>query len=127
MLSTLTPVLPVDEIERCLPFWADRLGFRVTVEVPDGDRLGFVLLRRDAVEVMLQTRASLVDDMPAVAAVAGRGAVLYLGVEDLDPFLPLLEGVEVVTRERRTSHGAREVGVRSPGGHVVILAQREGR
>jgi hypothetical protein len=45
-------------VEDCLPFWVDRLGFEKTVEVPDDDRLGFVIIERGAVEVMLQSQRS---------------------------------------------------------------------
>jgi len=43
-----TPVLFVDRIEPSLAFWEERIGFARTVEVPDGDRLGFVILARDS-------------------------------------------------------------------------------
>ena len=58
-MNRLTPVLMVEAIEPCLPFWVDRLGFSKTVEVPHGDRLGFAILVRDGVELMYQTRASV--------------------------------------------------------------------
>src|SRR4029453_8853944 len=45
-MKKLTPVLFVGEIEPCLEFWT-RLGFERTAEVPEGDRLGFVLLTKD--------------------------------------------------------------------------------
>ena len=35
----------VKEIEPCLPFWTDRLGFEVTVTVPHEDRVGFAMLK----------------------------------------------------------------------------------
>ncbi len=54
----ITPNLIVDRIEDCLPFWVDRLGFETTVQVPQGDRLGFVILKRELIELMLQSRAS---------------------------------------------------------------------
>ena len=43
----ITPVLIVDEIEKSLPFWIERMGFTKTVEVPEGDGLGFVIVVRD--------------------------------------------------------------------------------
>jgi len=43
----ITSVLLVDEIEKSLPFWVERMGFEKTVEVPEGDRLSFVILVRD--------------------------------------------------------------------------------
>jgi hypothetical protein len=55
VIKKLTPVLMVDAIEPCLPLWVDRLGWNKTVEVPEGDRLGFVILEKDGAEVMYQT------------------------------------------------------------------------
>ncbi len=51
----LTPVLILDEIESSLPFWAGRMGFDKVAEVPEGDRLGFVILSSGNAELMLQT------------------------------------------------------------------------
>ena len=56
----ITPVLVVEEIEPCLPFWVERMGFQNVAEVPDGDRIGFVMLVRDGVELMLISDESVV-------------------------------------------------------------------
>ena len=52
----ITPILIVDEIEPSLNFWVAKLGFEKTVEVPEGDKLGFVILQKEGAEVMLQSR-----------------------------------------------------------------------
>ena len=67
----LSPVLIGDAIEPCLPFWMERLGFAKVVEVPEGDRLGFVILTKDGVEVMYQSRESVRKDIAAVERVVG--------------------------------------------------------
>ena len=54
-VKKITPVLLVDAIEPILPFWIDRLGFTKAIEVPDGNKLGFVDLQKGSVEVMYQT------------------------------------------------------------------------
>ena len=36
-MKRITPVLYVHEIEPCVEFWVNRLGFEKTVEVPDGN------------------------------------------------------------------------------------------
>lgn len=36
-----------------------------------------------------------------------------------------LEGANVVVPVRKTSYGAREIGVREPGGNVVVFAEME--
>jgi len=120
-MNKLTPNLIVESVEDSLRFWVDRLGFEKTVEVPDGDRLGFVILRRGAVEVMLQSRRSLQGDVAAIAPGAHR-AVLYVEVDDLAPVHKALEGWPRVVPERTTPYGAREIIVTEPGGHVVFFA-----
>ena len=124
-VKRLTPVLIVEEIESSLPFWVDRLGFKKTTEAPEGDALGFVILQRDGVEVMLQSRASVLKDVEALGKgpLANDGVGLFIEVGSLDDFLPKLEGLEVVVAERKTFYGAREIGVRAPSGITVMLAE----
>ncbi|MDX1623882.1 MAG: VOC family protein [Gemmatimonadota bacterium] len=121
-MEKITPILAVEEIEPSLEFWVERLGFETTVEVPHGDRLGFVILERAGREVMLQTVESMEDDVPAVAPPAGQ-SVLYVQVEDLDAIERALQGVELAIPRRTTFYGAEEVFVREPGGNVVGFAE----
>ncbi len=124
-IKKLTPVLYVDAIEPSLGFWVDRLGFQKTIEVPAGDRLGFVGLERDGVELMLQTYASAAEDVPAVAELAaGSSSVIYVEVDDLNVVRSVADALGEVVPERTTFYGAREIGLRSPGGHVLIFAAR---
>ena len=127
-MKRLTPILFVEAVEPCLPFWTERLGFRQTMEVPEGDRLGFVALERNGLEIMIQTRASLEEDIPALAE-ESEGSVTFLFVEVAD--VGTLDGLEATLEEagdpfviprRTTFYGADEVVVRDPCGHTVILA-----
>lgn len=122
-VNRLTPVLMVDAIEPCLTFWIDRLGFSKTVEVPDDDRLGFVILVRDGVEIMYQTRSSVRGDVPALADVPMGGSMLYLDVDDLDGIEKALKGINLVIPRRTTFYGAQEIIVREPGGNSVAFAE----
>jgi uncharacterized glyoxalase superfamily protein PhnB len=125
MMKRLSPVLVLDAIEPALPFYRDRLGFEVHVTVPlreGAPELGFVILQRDAVEIMLQTRASVAGDVPSLAAEPNR-ATLYVEVADIAAIEEALAGCEIVVPRRRTFYGADEVGVRAPGGHVLLFAQ----
>jgi len=124
-MKKLTPNLIVAAIEDCLPFWVDRLGFEKTVEVPHGGRIGFVILKRGPVEIMLQSRPSLEDDVAPIATGPHR-AVVYLEVDDLTPIRAALAGYPLVVPERATPYGAREIIVRDPAGHVVFFAQHGG-
>lgn len=122
----LTPVLIVDEIEKSLPFWVERMGFEKTVDVPDGDRLSFVILVREGAEVMLQTLASVRRDEPKFAPPGETNRVpLFVEVDDFEDVRKRLVGYDIVMPERKTFYGMREVGVFEPGGHIVIFAARE--
>ena len=124
-MTQLSPVIVVDAIEPCLPFWTERLGFEVHADAKGDDgRYVFVLLLKDGVQVMYQTRASLADDMPKLEPRdADTSVVLYLSVDDLDAVERALGGLEPVVPRRRTFYGADEIGVREPGGNVVVFAQ----
>ena len=122
-MKKLTPVIMVEAIEPCLPFW-ERLGFTKTAEVPEGDRLGFVILAKDGVEVMYQTHESVEKDAPGlVPRSRGTGAALFIEVADVERVEQALEGLEIVVPRRKTFYGMDEIGVREPGGHVVMFAQ----
>jgi len=41
-VKKITAVLLVDDIEPCVRFWKERLGFEVAIEVPEGNKIGFV-------------------------------------------------------------------------------------
>jgi uncharacterized glyoxalase superfamily protein PhnB len=125
-MKKLTPVIMVDAIEPCLSFW-ERLGFTKTAEVPDGDRLGFVILTKDSVEVMYQTHESVEKDAAGlVPRERGHGAGLFIEVSDVESVEQALAGIDVVVPRRKTFYGMDEIGVREPGGHVVMFAQAIG-
>jgi uncharacterized glyoxalase superfamily protein PhnB len=122
-MKKLTPVLYVEEIESCLPFWVDRLGFTKMVELPEDDRLGFVILEKGDVQIMYQTRASVTKDVPPIADTPMGGALLFIRVADVDAVERALAGIELIVPRRQTFYGADEVIVREPGGNVVTFAQ----
>ena len=126
-MKKLTPILLVEEIEPSLPFWVDRLGFQKIAEVEDGDRLGFVILVRDGVEIMYQTRSSMAADIPALAKGAVPGStILYVDVSNIGETIAKLEGVDVVVPLRETGYGRAEIFVREPAGNVIAFTAEVG-
>ena len=118
----ITTVLYMDAIEPALAFWVDRLGFTKAVEVPEGDRLGFVILHHGSSELMLQTRESVGKDMPQLRDLAVPRGGVYVEVDDFDDVLRRVEGLDVVVPERKTFYGMRETMVREPGGNLICFA-----
>ncbi len=122
--SKMTAIIVVDAIEPCLAFWTERLGFEKTAEVPEGDKLGFVILQKDKTEVMYQSRASVQADVPAMTKlVAGQTTSLFIEVSDIEAIERAVKGLEILVPRRKTFYGADELFVRAPCGTVVGFAQ----
>ena len=121
----ITPVLLVKEIEPVIPFWVGRLGFTKTIEVPDGNKLGFVAFQKGAVEVMYQTYSSVEKDAPSSmsdGAVKGP-TYLYMEVDNFDAVLAAMKDVKIVMPVRTAFYGMKEFAVQDPGGHFITFAQ----
>jgi uncharacterized glyoxalase superfamily protein PhnB len=122
-VKRITPVLYVKEIEPCAAFWVERLGFTKTAEVPDGDRLGFVILQKDGLEIMYQSFASAEKDAPAAREIDGGRTFLYIEVDKLQTIMDAMKNANVVIPLRTTFYGAKEIGVKDPAGHVIVFAE----
>lgn len=124
-LKQLTPVLIVDAVEPCIKFWTDRLGFEVTNQVPDPDgKLIFASVQKGPIEIMYQTRASVISEQPGSAGdLTGHSVALFITVDDLDKVEKSLAGVPVVKPRHQTFYGSMEMYVREPGGNTVGFAQ----
>jgi len=124
-IKRITPILFAQEIEPCIQFWTERLGFQKTVEVPEGDKTGFAILEKDGLELMYQSYASVEKDNAATAELARKGPTfLYIDVDDLSRALAATKGAEIAMPERSTFYGSREFGIKDPVGHWIIFAQQ---
>lgn len=123
-IQKITTVLAVENVQPSLDFWTRRLGFECTVTVPHEDTLGFAILVKDSLEVMLQSVASILADLGATTGeINGRSAALFIEVADLAAVERALDGYPIEMPRRTTFYGMHEIGVREPGGHFVIFAQ----
>lgn len=127
MLKKITPILVVDQIEPSLPLWVDRLGLQKVAEMPEGDRLGFVILVGDGIELMIQTRESIEnevkhDGLPAALKPVPGRSTLYIDVANLDELREKVAGFEILVADRQTSYGRRELWLREPGGNLVAFS-----
>lgn len=122
MIQKATPLLRVERVEPSLPFWVERLGFQKVTEVMEGNSLGFVILSKGHVEIMLQSRASLAKDLPLLSVGAMAPAVVYMGVTNLEEIASKLNPTEIMVPKRSTEYGMDEIWAREPGGHVIGFA-----
>ena len=129
-LTALAPVLIVDAVGPSVEFWTDRLGFAKENEVPGPDgKLIFASVKKDSVEILYQTRASVITDDPKSASeLNGRSAALFITVpslRDLDTIEQQTKGAPVVKARHDTFYGTTEFYIREPGGNVVGFSARK--
>jgi hypothetical protein len=129
-MKKITPLITVDAIEPCLAFWT-ALGFEVTAEVPHEDKVGFAMLGVDDLEIMYQSRASILADLGESGAPEGMAdemanstVSLFIEVDSIDDVMESLEEHEVLVPRRQTFYGMDEIFVRAPCGTVVGFAAR---
>jgi uncharacterized glyoxalase superfamily protein PhnB len=124
-LGHLTPVLIVEAVEPCIAFWTKRLGFAAENQVPGDDgTLVFASVKKGDVEVMYQTRASVIAERPESASeLTGHSTALFITTEDLDAVERAIAGAPVVSPRHTTFYGSTEIYVREPGGNTVGFAQ----
>jgi uncharacterized glyoxalase superfamily protein PhnB len=125
LLKQLTPVIIAEAVEPGVAFWVDRFGFTVSNQVPGPDgKLIFASVEKDGIELMYQTRASVVEDQPASAAdLNGHSVALFITVSDLDEVERAVAGAPVIKARHETFYGSTEIYVREPAGNTVGFAR----
>lgn len=123
-VKKITPLLFVQEVEPCVKFWVERMGFQKTAEVPDGGKLAFAMLQKGNLELMYQSYASADKDVGAISPEVRKGPTfLYVEVESLDQAIAASKGAEVVMPLRTTFYGSKEIGIKDPAGHMITFAE----
>lgn len=129
-MKQITPLITVEEIEPCLPFWT-ALGFELTGTVPHDGKVGFAMLNQGSLMLMYQSTGSVEADLGASGAPDGLAAemgsstaTLFIEVEDVEAVIDATRGNEVIVPRRQTFYGMDEVFLRAPCGTVVGFAER---
>lgn len=124
MINKSTPVMHVKAVEPSLKFWTERFGFKPTIEVPEGDHIGFVAIENGNVELMYQTYGGMQANPPELAKAAEQGPTfIFMEVQDINAIASALHAAEIVKGIYETGYGAKEIVAKEPGGHYVIFSQ----
>jgi len=125
VISKSTPIFHVRSVEPSMKFWTERFGFKATIEVPEGDHIGFVALENGNIELMYQTYQGMKTDPlnPLANEVEKGPSFIFMEVSDINSTIEALKGAEMVQGLHETFYGAKEVVAKEPGGHFVIFSQ----
>ncbi|MFZ3322992.1 MAG: VOC family protein [Usitatibacter sp.] len=122
-VKRVTAVLLADRVEPTRDFFK-RVAFTAIVEIREGDGIGFAILERDGIQLMVETR-----DNPRESAALramtrqSSAAQIFLEVDDLDGVIDALRSAPVLVERHSTFYGADEVTYTEPGGNLVTFAQ----
>ncbi|HKN84640.1 MAG TPA: VOC family protein [Pyrinomonadaceae bacterium] len=125
MINKSTPILHVKNVEPSLKFWTERFGFKTTIQVPEGDHIGFAAIENGSIELMFQTYEGMkADASNPLANAADQGpSFIFMEVPDINSVIDALKGADIVQDLHETFYGAKEVVAKEPGGHFVIFSQ----
>jgi uncharacterized glyoxalase superfamily protein PhnB len=125
MLKKLTPNLMVEDVNRTIDFYRDVLGFEVRATVPETGPLDWAMLARDGVTLMFQSRASLSQEIPALADTPiGGSLTLYTEVTGLQVLYEQLRSrIEVVQDLHETFYGTVEFSFRDVNGYIIYFSE----
>jgi uncharacterized glyoxalase superfamily protein PhnB len=115
-LESIYPVLPARKVDEAMRWYVERLGFTFAFGGVDA---GYIGVRRDQIEVHLQTQFEK-DFQAGTAGVC----CLRIEVNDPDALFEELKDKEVFdvrTRLRDTEWGTREFTIRDPDGNSLTF------
>jgi uncharacterized glyoxalase superfamily protein PhnB len=125
MINKSTTIFHVKSVEPSIKFWTEKFGFKVTIQVPEGDHIGFAALDNGSVELMYQTYQGMKTDPsnPLAGEVEKGPTFIFMEVSDINAVIKALKKEEIVQGLHETFYGAKEIVAREPGGHFVIFSQ----
>lgn len=124
-IKGLAPMLQVFDMQASLAFYHDVLGFEVVEQAGPPDDLGWIWLRRDGIELMLNTAFEKPDRPPAPDAdrvAAHLDTVLYFGCPDVDAAYRHLRANGIPVAEPAVApYGMKQLYVTDPDGFNVCF------
>ncbi|MFA5996040.1 MAG: VOC family protein [Patescibacteria group bacterium] len=123
---SLSPNLMVEDMPKTIEFYSSILYFKVTMTVPDAKKPVWAMLTNDKVTIMLQQRASFVEEVPDFAKQPIGGSFsLYIHVDDIEKLYKKIQQakITIIKELHKTFYGAREFSIKDCNGYVIYFAQ----
>jgi lactoylglutathione lyase len=124
-LKKLTPNVMVEDVNRTIQFYKEMLGFELLTTVPGEGQFNWAMMKRDGVEIMFQSRASLGGEIPVLQQREIGGALtFYNDVEGVKELYTYLKGkVEIVQDMHTTFYGSQEFAMQDCNGFILSFAE----
>jgi uncharacterized glyoxalase superfamily protein PhnB len=125
-MESLTVNFFVRDINKSIAFYK-HLGFEVTMTVPEQGDLVWAMLINGGVTIMLQTFASMGDELPDIDRTKSGGTLLlYIKLKNIRTFFEQIKDkTEVVKGLEKTFYGATEFTIKDIDGYHLTFAEDE--
>jgi uncharacterized glyoxalase superfamily protein PhnB len=126
-LTSVTPNLITNDIDRATTFYRDVLGFSVVTTVPEAGPFVFVWLQRDDVNVFLNDAATVQKENPDARSlvVGSSGVAMFVHTEQVrDLWTEVQARATVIMPLKDQWYGMREFSIADPDGYVLTFAER---
>jgi lactoylglutathione lyase len=126
-LKKLTPNLMVEHVNDTVAFYKDVLGFTLLASVPEEGEFNWAMMKRDAVEMMFQSRASLTGELSIFQGKEiGGSLTLYIDVENIKGLYTQAQNRVTMLHEMTTTfYGTREFTIQDCNGYILTFAEAE--
>lgn len=119
-MKSLTPLLNVDDAERSVSFYCDKLGFEVANRFEDNGRLVWAHLSRGSIQMMINASCERATHGPRAGATTYDDVVLYFSVEDVHSLHRDLSATRCTPGPiERQDYGLDEFTLRDPDGYEL--------
>jgi uncharacterized glyoxalase superfamily protein PhnB len=128
--ADVTPNLVVADVGRSLAFYRDVLGFALVATVPETAPHVFAWVRRDNVNVFLNSAESVKEHATIASRAIGGTNTLFIVLEaatvaeGVDAMFAAVGGrANVFMPLKDQFYGMREFGIEDPDGYAIFFAQ----
>jgi hypothetical protein len=120
------PLLTVRNVGPTRSFFCDRLGFAAVTEIVHDGVLASVRLERDGAAIVVESEARRRERFGVAEGQAPLATIVTIDVDDVLALVAEIADADIIVPLRRGADGGREIGVREPGGNVIIFASPSG-
>ncbi len=124
-LESLTPNLMVDDVNETIDWYAENLGFKRIMSVPEEGRFQWAMIGRDGVNLMLQTRESIAEEDAELGNMPIGGSLSFFvrmnGLEAL--YDNITHKQAVIKPPYKTFYGMMEMMVKDCNGYYLTFAE----
>lgn len=122
-METLIPNIFVSDINKTIEFY-NKLGFKVTMSVPQEGDFNWVMMTCGSVSIMFQTFKSLDNELPQISRDNGGSLLLYIKIKDVVAFFNKISNDVIVLKGlEKTFYGATEFSIIDLNGYILTFAE----